>query len=57
MIIGYKTVNNSDAKGIIVTAETIMDFRRWLDGVNATPATKEGAKAVVDFLDEVYRTL
>lgn len=53
--ISFKTVSNSGAKGILVTAETILDLRRWLRDVDATPAGREGAKAVIDFLEDSYR--
>lgn len=53
--INYKTVNNSQAKGIIVTSETIMDLRSWLRSVNASPEGREGAKVVIDFLEDSYK--
>lgn len=53
--INFKTVNERGTRGIIVTAETILDLRRWLIDVDATPAGREGAKAVIDFLEDSYR--
>lgn len=53
--IRFKTVSDRGVKGIIVTAETILEFRRWLRDVDATPDGREGAKAVIDFLEDSYR--
>lgn len=55
MKIGYKVVNERDVKGVIVTAETIMDLRRWLINVNGTDEAKSGAQEVIDFLEDSYR--
>lgn len=55
MKIGYKVVNERGAKGVIVTAETIMDLRRWLAGVGGTDEAKLGAQEVIDFLEDSYR--
>lgn len=53
--ISFKTVNERGTRGIIVTAETILDLRRWLRNVDASPAGREGAKEVIDFLEDSYR--
>lgn len=55
MIISYKVVNEYDTKGIIVTSDTIMDLRRWLSTVQGSSECREGAKAVIDFLEDSYR--
>lgn len=54
MIIRTKTLNNRDVKGVIITADTLRDFRKWLDMVNANKDHKEGARTVIDFLDKMY---
>ena len=55
MIINYKIVDDRYAKGIIVTSETIMDLRSWMNSVSGSDEAKEGAKAVIDFLENSYR--
>lgn len=54
MIIRTKTVNNSSVKGIIITADTLRDLRKWLASADGNPDRIAGAKGVIDFLDVLY---
>jgi hypothetical protein len=54
MIVRTKTVNDGYVKGVIVTADTLRDLHRWLEDVQGSADHKEGARHVVNFLDNMY---
>lgn len=57
-IVNVRTVNNRQAKGVIVTAETLLDFRRLLQyGMFGDGECKKGAEHVVRVLEDFYNRI
>lgn len=57
-IVNVRTVNNRHAKGVIVTAETLFDFKRILQyGGFGEGERKKGAEHVVRVLEDFYNRI
>lgn len=57
-IVNVRTVNNQQAKGVIVTAETLLDLKRMLQyGVFGEGERKKGAEHVVRVLEDFYNRI
>lgn len=51
-------VNNQQVKGLIVTAETLLDFRRLLrDGMFGEGERKKGAEHIIKSLEDFYNRI
>lgn len=60
-LVRVKTVNNSGAKGVIVTAETLLDLKRVSAEMKKTPNKGaylgQGADFIIEALEDFYRRI
>lgn len=50
----YKTVDDGSVKGIILTAESLLQIKDEIDAMGLSKEHKEGAEMLYDFLKGCY---
>lgn len=55
-MVHVKTVHDRHVKGVIVTAETLLDFRRVIEETD-NPDVKRGMRQIVETLEDFYNMI